>query len=63
MKKSSEKITALFEFNPYGALKGVFLNAANEGDQQILQRGLSDLLKSQKFSLLKRLFTKTLKES
>ena len=58
MKKSSEKITALFEFNDYGHLKGVFLNADNERDQRILEKGLTDLLKAQKLSLLKKLFKK-----
>jgi len=56
MKKAKGRITALFEFNQSGDLKAFFLNAENEQDQKVLQRGLSDLLKPQKFTLLKRLF-------
>jgi hypothetical protein len=43
------RITALFEFTSTVTLKGVFLNAGSEADQAILQKGLSDLLKPQKF--------------
>ena len=63
MKKSCEKISALFEFSKTGRLKAIYLNAEGDGDQKVLEKGLTDLLKPQKFSLLKRLFTKTLKES
>jgi hypothetical protein len=54
--KANEKISVLLEFSQAGNLKGIFLNANTEYDQIILQRGLSDLLKPEKFSLLKRLF-------
>jgi hypothetical protein len=54
--KAKSEITAVFQFNPIGDLKAIFLNAENEQDQKVLQRGLSDLLKPQKFTLLKRLF-------
>ena len=56
MKKAKGKITALFEFSQSGNLKSVFLNAETEHDEAILQRGLSHLLKPEKFSSLKRLF-------
>jgi hypothetical protein len=58
MKKASQKITALFEFNCYGSLTGIFLNSQDDVDQKILERGLSDLLKPQKFGWVKRLFWK-----
>lgn len=54
--KATRKISALFEFHPNGRLKGVLWNAESEKDQVILQRGLSRLLKPQKFDLLKKLF-------
>ena len=54
--KAKSEITAVFQFNPIGGLKTIFLNAESEQDQKVLQRGLSDLLKPQKFTLLKRLF-------
>jgi len=54
--KAKSEITAVFQFNPIGDLKAIFLNAENENDEAILQRGLSNLLKPQKFTLLKRLF-------
>ena len=54
--KAKSEITAVFQFNPIGDLKTIFLNAESEQDQKVLQRGLSDLLKPQKFTLLKRLF-------
>ena len=63
IKSARSGISAVFQFNRFGGLTGVFLNSENEADQNILQRGLSNLLKPQKFNLLKRLFTKTLKES
>jgi hypothetical protein len=56
MKTAKSNITACFQFNRFGRLTGIFLNSENEQDEKILQRGLSDLLKPQKFSLLKRLF-------
>ena len=54
--KAKSRISALFEFNSYGALKGIYLNAIDEDDQQVLQKGLSSLLRPEKFSSLKRLF-------
>ena len=55
--KAKGRITALFEFNSTGRLKGVFLNAGSEADQTILQKGLSHLLKPGKVGLVRRLFT------
>ena len=57
MKKAKGRITALFEFNQSGDLKAFFLNAENEQDQKVLQRGLSDLLRPGKMGLVRRLFT------
>ena len=54
--KAKARISAVFEFSPNGNLRAVFLNAENENDQEVLQRGLSHLLKSEKFNLLRRLF-------
>ena len=56
MKRASKNISALFEFNPYGRLKGVYLNSASEEDQKVLEAGLLALLRPEKFSSLKRLF-------
>ena len=56
MKRAREGISALFSFNQQGQLKGVFLNSKNEGDQKVLETGLSDLLKPGKFFLIKKLF-------
>lgn len=56
--KAKSKITALFEFNSTGRLKRVFCNAGSEADQRILQKGLSDLLKPQRFEWVRRLFGK-----
>jgi len=57
-RKATGKLTALFEFNSYGSLTGIFLNSQSEDDQKILERGLYDLLKPQKFGWIKRLFWK-----
>jgi hypothetical protein len=54
--KANEKISVLLEFSQAGNLKGIFLNANTEHDQIILQKGLSRLLKHEKFSLVKRIF-------
>jgi len=54
--KARGRVTALFEFSQSGNLKSIFLNAETEHDEAILQHGLSNLLKPDKFSLLKRLF-------
>jgi len=56
--KAKSKITAVFEFSQSGNLKAVFLNAENEHDQQVLQKGLSNLLKPQRFEWVRRLFWK-----
>jgi hypothetical protein len=56
--KAKNRVTAVFEFSPNGNLKAVFLNAENENDQEVLQRGLSDLLKPQRFERIRRLFWK-----
>lgn len=56
IKKAKGRITALFEFSEAGKLMGIFLNSQNDEDQTILEKGLSDLLRPQKFNLLKRLF-------
>jgi len=56
--KAKNRVTAVFEFSPNGNLKAVFLNAENENDQKVLQRGLSDLLKPQRFEWIRRLFWK-----
>jgi len=58
MEKGKGRITALFEFNQSGDLKTIFLNAESEQDQKVLQRGLSDLLKPQRFEWIRRLFWK-----
>ena len=58
MVKAKNRVTAVFEFSPNGNLKAVFLNAENENDQEVLQRGLSDLLKPQRFEWIRRLFWK-----
>lgn len=54
--KTTGKISALFEFNLMGNLKGIFLSAESEYDQTVLQKSLSNLLKSEKMGLVKRLF-------
>lgn len=56
MRKATHKITAIFEFSQSGNLKAVFLNAENEHDQQVLQKGLSHLVKPEKMGLIRRLF-------
>lgn len=56
MKKTKGKITAVFEFDQTGRLKAIFLNAENESDQKVLERGLFVLLKPEKFSSLRKLF-------
>jgi len=58
MRKSKGSISALFQFNQFGNLKGVFLNSETEDDQEILQKGLSELLKPAKFSFIRALFQK-----
>jgi hypothetical protein len=55
-KKAKNPISAVFEFSDLGNLKAIFLNSSTEEDEKILQRGLSQLLKPQKFSYLKGLF-------
>ena len=55
--KAKGRITALFEFNSIGNLKAIYLNAENEYDQQVLQHGLSGLLKAEKMGFVRRLFT------
>ncbi len=54
--KAKAKITALFEFSSMGTLKGIFLNAEDEQDQAVLEKGLSRLFRPNYFHLLKRLF-------
>jgi hypothetical protein len=56
--KARGRISGLFEFNSTGGLKTIFLNAESEQDQKVLQRGLSDLLKPQRFEWIRRLFWK-----
>jgi hypothetical protein len=55
-RKARGKITAIFEFNPSGILKSIFLNSQDERDQFILQRGIERLIKPYHFSWVKRLF-------
>jgi hypothetical protein len=55
MKKASEKISAVFQFNRYGLLTGIFLNSENEKDQTILIKGISQVLKPNR-NLLKKIF-------
>jgi len=55
--KAKSEITAVFQFNPIGDLKAIFLNAENEHDEAVLQRGLSNLLRPGKMGLVRRLFT------
>ena len=45
-----------FEFSPKGWLKAVYLNAANDLDQKILERALGRLIKPSSFRWLKGLF-------
>lgn len=54
--KAQEKITAVFEFNPRGKLKNVFLNTENEMDRFVLKRGLERLLVPSKSGWFRRLF-------
>lgn len=56
MTKSKNPISAVFEFSELGSLKAIFLNSSSEQDEKILQKGLSQLLKPQKFCYLRRLF-------
>lgn len=62
-KSARSGISAIFQFSKSGALKSIYLNAEGEADQKILERGLNDLLRPQKFNLLRRLFTRALKET
>ncbi len=54
--KTKEKVTAVFEFNQTGNLVSVFLNAENERDQLVLERGIERLVKPSHLSWMKRLF-------
>ena len=54
--KAKEKITAVFEFNESGRLKGVFMNAATEHDQAVLRRGLRALLRPERLTWIRKLF-------
>lgn len=54
--KAQGTITAIFEFNPGGYLKTIFLNSRDDRDQIVLQRGIERLLKPSHLSWVKRLF-------
>ena len=54
--EAKANITAYFQFNRFGRLIGVFLNAENEEDQKILEKGLFRFLKPGHLNILKRLF-------
>jgi hypothetical protein len=56
MKKAQKRIMAIFEFGRIGYLKSIFLNAETQEDQRILQKGLLNLLKPQKFNSIRKLF-------
>jgi len=54
--KAKEELTAVFEFNPSGYLKSIFLNSQNDRDQVVLQRGIERLVSPFHLSWVKRLF-------
>lgn len=56
--KAKGVISAVFEFSETGGLKAIYLNAENDQDQIVLEKGLSRLLKPEYFGWLKRLFRK-----
>lgn len=54
--RAQRSISAVFQFNQVGEVKRVYLNAENDLDQKVLEKGLQKLIKPwwfQKF--LKRL--------
>jgi len=55
MREASNKISAVFQFNRYGLLTGIFLNSENEKDQAILVKGISEVLKPNR-NLLRKIF-------
>jgi hypothetical protein len=57
-KSSKDKISAVFEFTATGRLKAVYLNAQNEEDQDVLERGLNRIINPSHLGWFKRLFKK-----
>jgi len=58
--KATGKISANFEFNRYGDFTGiVHLNAENEKDQMVLQRGISRLLRRWNLTLRKVVYERS----
>ncbi len=57
-QKPTARISVTMEFTSTGYLKSVLLNAQDDGDEAVLDRALSRLIKPGHFAWVRRLFSR-----